>query len=226
MSGATPSKRARSWRTRSRSVVDSGKCSHHSRCIALNTSPLGAAKLCRCNTARSRLRMRVRCQIKRWRCATRPRSSRTSIGGTQTVGIRPAPNKRARVRASLASVLTDDLAINATLAGFAITTAPTKGCSWSCRSQALDVASSTTTSMGWRLTAAHLPSWSRSTRRGPSTMRWASSTPAATTYCLWTSKAIKRTLAAVTSLLIASSIAVSFPMVIHGALFGAVVSIH
>ena len=71
-------------------------------------------------------------------------------GGTQTSGTRLAARRRARMRASLASVLMRAWAIWATRMGLATLTWATRGASRSTTCQALVVASRTTWSVGRR----------------------------------------------------------------------------
>ncbi len=95
ISGASASSMAESCRTRNRSVGESGNSPHQSRLTELKASPGDATRLWRRRTARSRPRIRTRCQTSRCRWATSPRSGRTSAGGIQTVGISPAANNPA-----------------------------------------------------------------------------------------------------------------------------------
>src|SRR6266568_3115362 len=182
----------RSCRTRSFSDAGRSGPSHHGRLAGPKASPAGGKRLCVDSTARRRLRACVRCLTSRRRWPPSARNSRTSTGGTHTLGNMPTASRRARVSASRGSVLTRDLAISATCIGFATVTEATSGTSMSYRCHALLVASSVTTSVRRRCLRTHSSKSLKSIRRAVSTTCCLLSTAATVAYRRCTSKPTKR----------------------------------
>jgi len=100
-----------------------------------------------------------------WRCATKPRSSRTSCGGTQTPTSSPFANSRARIEAAILSVITCARVISATCGGCTTITDPTYAESSSYNCQVLVVISRTTSSCLVRFFFIQLSRFDNSTRR-------------------------------------------------------------
>lgn len=87
----------------------------------------------------------LRATVRR-RPATSERISRTSCGGTQTGGSRPAASSWARMRAAFLSVITRALTMAFTSGGWTTVTEPTNGSKRSTICQVLVVISSATAS--------------------------------------------------------------------------------
>jgi hypothetical protein len=95
-------------------------------------------------TARTRLRIRVRCLTNRARCATRRRRDRTWQSGTQTSEMKPDAPSSASTRASTLSVFTLADALALVFIGFDTVTRPARRASTSTIAQLTDVDSITT----------------------------------------------------------------------------------